>query len=383
MSLPPDLDSLIRGQHGDPFRLLGAHVAPDGGVVVRALRPGARSGHAPAASPARRARADDAPAPRRPVRGARGGPFALSTTASTIASRSSPAMPPRTLPTIRIASAGSSATTTCTCSARACCSACTIGSARIRPRSAAWRACTSPSGRRTASACRVIGDFNQWDGRAHPMRRLVPSGIWELFIPDLGDGAHYKFEIRTDIGHLLHKTDPYGRYFEVPPRSASIVCRTEGYAWGDRVVDGIARRLGRVASRGRCRSTKCTWPRGGRVPEDDHRSLTYRELAEQLVPYVKEQGFTHIELLPVLEHPVRRIVGLSGDRLLRADQPARPPARLQVLRRRVPPRRHRRAARLGARATSRRMRTAWRASTAPRSTSTRTRGRASTRTGAR
>ena len=60
------------------------------------------------------------------------------------------------------------------------------------------------------------------------------SGIWELFIPDLGDGAHYKFEIRTGGGHLLHKTDPYGRYFEVPPRSASIVCRTEGYEWGDK-----------------------------------------------------------------------------------------------------------------------------------------------------
>ena len=65
------------------------------------------------------------------------------------------------------------------------------------------------------------------------MRHLLPSGVWELFVPGLGEGERYKFEIRTPAGHLLHKVDPYGRYFEVPPRSAAIVCRTEGYAWGD------------------------------------------------------------------------------------------------------------------------------------------------------
>jgi len=78
----------------------------------------------------------------------------------------------------------------------------------------------------------VIGDFNRWDGRVHPMRKLVPSGVWEIFIPGLHDGACYKLEIRTSGGHLLHKTDPYGRFFEVPPNTASVVY-DERYTWRD------------------------------------------------------------------------------------------------------------------------------------------------------
>ncbi len=148
----------------------------------------------------------------------------------------------------------------------------------------------------------VVGDFNRWDGRAHVMRRLVPSGIWELFVPGIGDGDRYKFEIRTDEGHLLHKSDPYGRYFEVPPRSASIVCRADGYAWTD--GEWMAARADAGESFARPMSTYevhlGSWRR---VPEDGNRPLTYRELADQLVTYVKAQGFTHIELLPVLEHP--------------------------------------------------------------------------------
>src|SRR5205085_6113191 len=78
----------------------------------------------------------------------------------------------------------------------------------------------------------VIGDFNRWDGRVHPMRKLVPSGMWEVFIPELRDGTCYKYEIRTSGGHLLHKTDPYGRYFQVPPNTASAVFN-EQYSWRD------------------------------------------------------------------------------------------------------------------------------------------------------
>ena len=66
----------------------------------------------------------------------------------------------------------------------------------------------------------VIGDFNRWDGRAHPMRKLLAAGIWEIFIPDLADGTCYKYEVRTTAGHLLDKADPYGRRFEVPPNTA-------------------------------------------------------------------------------------------------------------------------------------------------------------------
>ena len=72
----------------------------------------------------------------------------------------------------------------------------------------------------------VIGDFNGWDGRMHPMRRLVPSGVWELFIPDLAEGACYKYEVRTAEGQLVNKADPYAQRFEVPPNTASIIWRT-------------------------------------------------------------------------------------------------------------------------------------------------------------
>src|SRR6478609_8207909 len=79
----------------------------------------------------------------------------------------------------------------------------------------------------------VIGDFNRWDGRSHVMRRLVPSGVWEIFIPGLKDGDCYKYEIRTPAGHLLQKADPYGRRFEVPPNTASIIWTDGQYAWDD------------------------------------------------------------------------------------------------------------------------------------------------------
>ena len=153
-----------------------------------------------------------------------------------------------------------------------------------------------------AQRASVVGDFNDWDGRVHPMRRLVPSGIWEIFIPGLGDGERYKFEIRTTGGHLLHKADPYGRYFEIPPRSAAIVCRTEGYAWGDGawMAARVEPRLHVTRPMATYEVHLASWRT---VPEEGDRPLTYRELADTLVPYVKAQGFTHIELLPVLEHP--------------------------------------------------------------------------------
>ena len=148
----------------------------------------------------------------------------------------------------------------------------------------------------------VVGDFNQWDGRVHAMRRLVPSGVWEIFIPELRDGSCYKYEIRTADGQLLLKCDPYGRRFEVPPNTATIIW-TEGdyewrdhewmrgrpswHEWSDRPMAVYEVHLG-------------SWRRAA---DDTHRYLTYRELADQLVPYVCEMGFTHIELMPVMEHP--------------------------------------------------------------------------------
>jgi 1,4-alpha-glucan branching enzyme len=148
----------------------------------------------------------------------------------------------------------------------------------------------------------VIGDFNGWDGRVHPMRILVPNGIWEIFLPDLPDGEKYKFEIRTRSGAILKKADPFARAFEAPPQSAAVVHDISRYQWND--AAWLAARAGENAWLDRPMSTYevhlGSW---ARVPEEGSRFLTYREMAQRLVPYVKEMGFTHIELLPVMEHP--------------------------------------------------------------------------------
>ncbi|MEO8256458.1 MAG: 1,4-alpha-glucan branching protein GlgB [Acidobacteriota bacterium] len=148
----------------------------------------------------------------------------------------------------------------------------------------------------------VIGDFNGWDGRVHGMRLLTPSGVWEIFIPDLRDGEAYKFEIRTAAGDLHKKSDPYGFAFEASPHTAALVHDTADYTWGD--DEWMAARQGHGAWLDQAMTIYevhlGSW---ARVPEEGNRFLTYRELARRLVPYVKEMGFSHIELLPVMEHP--------------------------------------------------------------------------------
>ncbi len=148
----------------------------------------------------------------------------------------------------------------------------------------------------------VIGDLNRWDGRAHVMRRIVPAGIWEIFIPELPDGACYKFEIRTPDGHLLQKVDPYARYFEVPPNTASVIYADGRHQWRD--DDWMRDRASSPGWHDRPMSVYevhlGSWRR---VPAEGDRYLTYRELAATLVPYVREMGYTHIELMPIMEHP--------------------------------------------------------------------------------
>jgi 1,4-alpha-glucan branching enzyme len=148
----------------------------------------------------------------------------------------------------------------------------------------------------------VVGDFNRWDGRVHPMRHLGLSGVWEIFIPGVGEGERYKFEIRSALyGEVLLKADPYGTRFELPPLTASIVARSE-YRWQD--AQWFVDRAGCQAWMNRPLAIYevhlGSW---ARVPEEHDRSLTYRELADRLIPYVKDMGYTHIELLPVMEHP--------------------------------------------------------------------------------
>jgi 1,4-alpha-glucan branching enzyme len=153
-----------------------------------------------------------------------------------------------------------------------------------------------------AARVSVIGDFNGWDGRVHAMRLLAPAGIWELFVPDLPDGEKYKFEIRTTAGALLKKSDPYGLAFEAPPQTAAVVHDISSYQWQD--AEWMSARRESTEWLERPLSIYevhlGSW---ARVPEDGNRFLTYREMALRLVPYAKELGFTHIELLPVMEHP--------------------------------------------------------------------------------
>ncbi len=167
----------------------------------------------------------------------------------------------------------------------------------------------------------VLGDFNYWDGRKHQMRK-IGNGIWELFIPGLDYGTHYKYEIKNYEGHIYEKSDPYGFQQEVRPKTASIVTNLNNYEWHDQ--DWMEKRRHRdplahpvsvyevhlgswihAAAAEPAKNVDGTDAPVVQVSElnPDSRFLTYREMADRLVPYVKEMGFTHIELLPIAEHP--------------------------------------------------------------------------------
>ena len=172
-----------------------------------------------------------------------------------------------------------------------------------------------------AKSVSVIGDLNSWDGRHHPMQKRL-GGIWELFIPGLSEGDLYKYEIRTDKGHCYEKADPYGFQHEVRPAKSSVISKIDSFQWSDQSwisnrdnrdpleqpISVYEMHLGSwmhassddpfINSNGEHRAP---------VPAADmkpgSRLLTYKELANKVIPYVKERGFTHIELMPISEHP--------------------------------------------------------------------------------
>ena len=146
----------------------------------------------------------------------------------------------------------------------------------------------------------VAGDFNYWDGRRHPMRCHPGTGVWEIFIPDIGEGALYKYEIRSRGGMVQPlKADPVGFAGELRPKTGSMVARVDRFGWTDQAW---------LQSRAGCQRVDApisiyevhpgSWMRG-----ESNRFLTYDELADRLVPYVTDMGFSHIELLPITEHP--------------------------------------------------------------------------------
>lgn len=150
----------------------------------------------------------------------------------------------------------------------------------------------------------VIGDFNRWDGRIHPMRAHGSSGVWDIFIPEIGADALYKFEIRNrNTGNIMVKTDPYGNAFELRPSTAARVTATQHH-WGDNAWMKQRKQADWLHQPMNVYEIHAgSWQRGEKTNQQ-HGFMNFRELATRLVPYVKDMGFTHIELMPVSEHPL-------------------------------------------------------------------------------
>lgn len=151
-----------------------------------------------------------------------------------------------------------------------------------------------------AQAVSVIGDFNDWDGRCHPMRKHIPSGVWELFIPAAQPGHKYKFRIKACDGSISDRSDPYGFTAEMPPCTASVVARLDTYTWRDQAWMEARRQLTLDRPITIYEVHLGSWRHD---PRRLHGWMNYRDIAHQLVPYCQKMGYTHVELLPVSEHP--------------------------------------------------------------------------------
>jgi 1,4-alpha-glucan branching enzyme len=179
-----------------------------------------------------------------------------------------------------------------------------------------------------ADRVEVVGDFNGWNGTGHPMHKRIPSGIWELFVPGLAPGSTYKYRVQAG-GETTDRADPYGFGAEVPPRTASIVTDLAAYDWRD--ADWMATRAAKNALDAPLNVYEVhlgSWRRPG---DDPHRWLSYADLERELVPYVVEMGFTHVELLPPTEHPLSASWGYQTIGLFAATSRFGPPQALMSL----------------------------------------------------
>ncbi|NJP65863.1 1,4-alpha-glucan branching enzyme, partial [Streptomyces sp. ventii] len=280
-----DRDRLLRGAHHDPHGLLGAHPAP-GGVLVRALRPGARSVTVVAEGLRAElaAEGDGLFAAVLPVPELTEYRLAVRYEGSAAAHLVHD--PYAFLPSLgefdlHLIAEGRHEELWKALGAR------TMTHRGVQgTRFTVW----APG----AQGVRLTGDFCFWDGTGHPMRSLGSSGVWELFVPGLGAGALYKFDIRTGDGSHTVRADPMARRTECPPATASVVAEDDTYAWGDGQW---------MASRGRRPAHAAPMSVYELHPASWRPGLGYRELAEQLPAYVAELGFTHVELMPPAEHP--------------------------------------------------------------------------------
>ncbi len=178
---------------------------------------------------------------------------------------------------------------------------------RIRNTDGVYFAVWAPCAMRVS----VVGDFNLWDGRRHQMRRLGDSGIFELFVPGLKEGEIYKYEIKTQKGEPMLKADPYGNYCELRPHNASIVWDLNQFAWNDR--DWMDKRAAQDTKDKPVNVYEVhlgSWIRKPVAVNEDGSDVlgsefyNYREIAVKLAEYVRQMGYTHVELLPVMEHPL-------------------------------------------------------------------------------
>src|SRR6266436_594292 len=147
----------------------------------------------------------------------------------------------------------------------------------------------------------VVADFNGWDGRTHPMRKRIEAGIWEIFVPGVGESAHYKYEIRNCFGNVVLKSDPFSFFGQHGVQTASLVFNLDRFKWSDDAW--VEERKTRYWPQQPVSIYEVHLGSWARVPEENDRYLSYIELADRLIPYVKEMGYTHVELLPVAEHP--------------------------------------------------------------------------------
>ena len=291
-----DLDALVRREHPEPHSILGAHPSEGGGVVVRALRPSAES---VAVKPSRgksvpmteihpggifEAELEDAELPLKyklKVDYGSAGKFTILD-------------PYAFLPTIgeldlHLMGEGRHEELYERLGAHVIEHDGAQGTAF-----AVW----APAAR----AVSVVGDFNSWDGRLHPMRSMGTSGIWELFLPDVGAGQRYKYEILTQDGEVLLKADPYAQETEVPPKTASVI-HTPGHVWSKKDAKFLSERATDQPLAEPVSIYEVHLGSWRLNSLEDNRPLTYAELADELSAYCEDMGFTHVELLPVMAHP--------------------------------------------------------------------------------
>jgi 1,4-alpha-glucan branching enzyme len=152
-----------------------------------------------------------------------------------------------------------------------------------------------------AESVQVVGDFNHWDGSAHLLRKHIPAGVWELFVPGVQVGEKYKFRIKMRDGNVVDKTDPYGFYAELPPRTASIVTNLDSYQWND--SSWMQRRASCDPLSLPMNIYELHLGSWRKDPEGHHGWMNYRRIAHELVAYCQQLNFTHIELMPISEHP--------------------------------------------------------------------------------